>query len=317
MNEAATALVETQSFGMTSVMSDDQLFNRMYRMAEVMATSKMTVPKHLQNSAGDCMAIVMQSSQWKMNPFAVAQKTHVINGVLGYEAQLISAVINSSGAVKDRFHFEWFGDWSKVIGNFKEVLSKSKVNDDGTPKKYIVPNWNLADEKGIGVKVWATLKGEDDPRILELFMSQATVRNSTLWATDPKQQLAYLAQKRWARLFAPDVILGVYSADELEEPTIKDITPQATATVHDNEPKPYPQADYEKNKATWKKAVESGKKAPNALIATIETKGYLTNEQKLEIASWQPIEAAYTVQTEAKGESVDMTTGEIQDGQGQ
>jgi hypothetical protein len=48
-------------------------------------------------------------------------------------------------------------------------------------------------------------------------MSQATVRNSTLWASDPKQQLAYLAVKRWARLYCPDVILGVYTPDELQQ----------------------------------------------------------------------------------------------------
>lgn len=42
-------------------------------------------------------------------------------------------------------------------------------------------------------------------------------RNSTLWADDPRQQLAYLAVKRWARLFCPDVILGVYTPDELDD----------------------------------------------------------------------------------------------------
>jgi hypothetical protein len=33
----------------------------------------------------------------------------------------------------------------------------------------------------------------------------------------PRQQLAYLAVKRWARLYCPDVILGVYTADEIDE----------------------------------------------------------------------------------------------------
>jgi hypothetical protein len=32
-----------------------------------------------------------------------------------------------------------------------------------------------------------------------------------------RQQLAYLAVKRWARLYCPDVILGVYTADEVDE----------------------------------------------------------------------------------------------------
>jgi hypothetical protein len=38
-----------------------------------------------------------------------------------------------------------------------------------------------------------------------------------LWVSDPRQQLAYLATKRWARLHAPDVMLGVYTVDELQD----------------------------------------------------------------------------------------------------
>jgi hypothetical protein len=53
--------------------------------------------------------------------------------------------------------------------------------------------------------------------VLELLMTQARTRNSTLWTEDPKQQIAYLAERRWARLYAPDVLLGVYTPDELAE----------------------------------------------------------------------------------------------------
>ena len=58
------------------------------------------------------MAIVMQAAQWGMNPFAVAQKTHIVNGTLGYEAQLVNAVISSSKAIDGRFKYEYQGDWS-------------------------------------------------------------------------------------------------------------------------------------------------------------------------------------------------------------
>lgn len=75
------------------------------------------------------------------------------------------------------------------------------------------------------------MKGEDEPRELVLMLSQAQVRNSTLWASDPRQQLAYLAVKRWARLYCPDVILGVYSADELEERTEREINPAPAQRV--------------------------------------------------------------------------------------
>lgn len=56
----------------------------------------------------DCMAVAMQAAQWGMNPFAVAQKTHVVNGTLGYEAQLVNAVISTMSPTKDRINYEWF-----------------------------------------------------------------------------------------------------------------------------------------------------------------------------------------------------------------
>lgn len=44
---------------------------------------------------------------------------------------------------------------------------------------------------------------------------------------------------------------------------------------------------FEKQKAGWKKVVESGKKTANDLISTIQTKEILTDDQKVEIASWE------------------------------
>ncbi|WP_277622138.1 RecT family recombinase [Shewanella sp. MM_2022_3] len=217
---AHTPIIIDQPTSTTELMMNLDAMNNMYRLAETMAGGKATVPQHLQGNVADCMAIVMQSALWRMNPFAVAQKTHVVSGTLGYEAQLVNAVVKHSGSVQGAFHYEFFGDWSKVIGNFI-----TKTNQNGKP--YQAPNWTPADEKGLGVKVFNTLAGESEPRPLELLLSQAQVRNSTLWASDPKQQLAYLAVKRWARLYCPEAILGVYSADELEsERPERDITPQ-------------------------------------------------------------------------------------------
>lgn len=276
----ATTTPESNALALTSASSaallmDASSMDRLERIADLMASGKTTVPQHLRASKGDCFAIVLQSMQWGMNPFAVAQKTHLVNGTLGYEAQLVSAVINSSGAVRDRFHFEWYGPWEKVIGKF--TIRK------GDKGEYRVPGWSLADEEGCGVKVWATLKGEAQPRTLELLLAQARVRNSTLWADDPKQQLAYLAQKRWSRLYAPDVILGVYTPDEMEQPGEKfmgaaDEVPPAPA-----QPAGFPAERFAKNLPEWRKAIAGGKATPDSVIARARTIGALTEEQEKSI----------------------------------
>ncbi|MFC0268541.1 RecT family recombinase [Kushneria aurantia] len=194
--------------GIQDLLFNTDAMNHMERLANLMARGKATVPQHLQGNPGDCMAVVMQAAQWRMNPFAVAQKTHLVNGTLGYEAQLVNAVITSMAPTENRLEYEWYGPWENVIGKFE-------VRKNNQGKEYQAPAWSFKDEKGCGIQVWATLKGEEEPRVLDLLLTQAQVRNSTLWASDPKQQLAYLAIKRWSRLYCPDVILGVYTPDEM------------------------------------------------------------------------------------------------------
>lgn len=206
-----------QSPGGTALILDPTHFRQMMDVATIMSKGVATVPKHLRGNQGDCLAVVMQATQWGMNPFAVAQKTHLVSGTLGYEAQLVNAVVNTMAPTKDRINYEWFGDWTKVMGKFEERESKSKKDEDtGKPLKYRVPAWTIKDEADLGIKVWATMKGEDKPRELTLLLVQCRVRNSPLWADDPRQQIAYLAVKRWTRLHCPDVLLGVYTPDEID-----------------------------------------------------------------------------------------------------
>lgn len=284
--------------GMTSaaaLMLDERSMDRLIRVAEMMASGKSTIPVHLRNSPGDCLAVVMQATQWGMNPFAVAQKTHLVNGTLGYEAQLVAAVINNSPLIKDRFNFEWFGEWTNVIGKYVEKDSKRNPGE-----VYRAPGWNLNDEKGLGVRVWATIKGESVARVLELLLSQAGVRNSSLWADDPKQQLAYLAEKRWARLHAPDVILGVYTPDELEAAPA--IVHMGDADVVGKQTPVDERAEANKKLiADAKDAARKGKAAFQAFIKPLpeEVRRVLTAERPELERLWTEADAKRTVNNDA------------------
>lgn len=205
-NDIAITSQPGATVGTAAAIFSPEGMDRLVRFATLMADSKATVPQHLAGKPADCLAVTMQAAQWGMNPFAVAQKTHVVNGTLGYEAQLVNAVVSSSNLLSTRLNYRWDGDWSKVNGK-----------SDKSPS--------------LTVTVSAVLKGEAEPRELTISMAQAGVRNSPLWEQDPRQQLAYLCVKRWARLHAPDVLLGVYTPDELQETTPRverDITPPAS-----------------------------------------------------------------------------------------
>jgi len=178
---------------------DDNKMNSMVKFSEIMAMSTIAIPKQYQGNPGNCMAVIMQAQRWGMDPYVVASKTHVVSGNLGYEAQLVNAVITSSNAIIGRFHYEY---------------SKDEWKNDTDPNAWI--------------RVGAQIAGEAEIQWGEkLFPSKVGVKNSPLWKTNPKQQCGYLAVKMWSRLYTPHVIMGVYTRDELNEiAPEKDITPR-------------------------------------------------------------------------------------------
>ena len=205
-----------------NVLGDIDALDRITNFASLMASARISIPAELQKNPGDCLALCLQAHAWGMNPFAVAQKSHVIKGRLGYEAQLVNAVIVRHAPIEHRPVFTWSEGWDRIIGKFKKVPGKHGGAE------YAVPNWADKDEDGLWCEVSATIKKETAPRVLRLEMKQAQPRQSTLWATDPKQQLAYTVMKRWARLHCPDVILGIYTPEELKampDSKEKDVTP--------------------------------------------------------------------------------------------
>ncbi|MEY0065916.1 RecT family recombinase [Providencia hangzhouensis] len=232
---------QTSVMNNMSLLFNTEAMNCVIRVADLMASGTATVPKHLQGKPADCLAITMQASRWGMDPFVVGQKTHLINGTLGYEAQLVNAVITSSNVVTGRFHYEYGGDWEKIVGK--------KENRD---------------ESGLYIRVGAVLRGEKEITYGEpVYLADVQTRNSPLWKTMPKQQIAYLAVKYWSRLYCPEVIMGVYTPDELEERTIKDVTPpkervSLNEITQQNEPEQHHEATSGDNDVITGEIVDDG-----------------------------------------------------------
>ncbi len=234
-----------------SFLFDAERMRALVAFADTMAKAHVTVPKHLHNKPADCLAITLQAMRWRMDPFVVASKTHVVNGNLGYEAQLVVAVLKNSGAVKGRPHYEYRGE-----GNNLECRAG------------FIPSG----EDAIVWTEWLSIAG-------------IKVKNSPLWTANPKQQFGYLQARNWARLYAPDALLGIYTDDELqvmaprhmgEAEVVRPAAPSPAPTP----PESYPQAEFDKLLPTWRKYIESGRKSAQELIDTVQTKAPLTEAQQ-------------------------------------
>jgi hypothetical protein len=170
-------------------------------MGEAMEFAKlmsvtMSVPPHLRSKPGDCLMVLMQSVRWGMEPFAVALKSYFVNDRIAYEAQLVNAVVNVRAPLEGRLKVEWSGEG-----------------------------------ESLKCTVTGTIKGDPEPHEVEQEIKTITTRNSPLWKQAPRQQLAYYTTRLWARLYTPEVLLGVYTPDELEgdkyrgPEKAKDVTP--------------------------------------------------------------------------------------------
>lgn len=166
-----------------NLMMNTAVMDNLMRVAEMMASGKSTIPAHLQKNPADCMAVCVQAAQWGLSPFAVAQQTHLVNGTLGYGAQLVNAVVQQSGTISGRFHYEYRGNSPQLECRVGAVI------------------------KGESEITWGNWLNE----------AKVTTKNSPLWKTNVPQQMGYLQVKNWARLYCPGAILGVYSPDEFDQ----------------------------------------------------------------------------------------------------
>lgn len=160
--------------------------------SKLMAVAGQAVPKHLRGQPGACLAVSLQALNWRMDPFAVANKSYSVNDRIAYEAQLIHAVIEQRAPIKGRI--------------------KGKVEGEGAKRK-----WRL----------WCDTTDGDRIEYEGPEIGTITTKNSPLWKADPDQQLWYYSVRAMCRRHFPDVILGVYEKEEIETSVgMRDVTPQ-------------------------------------------------------------------------------------------
>jgi hypothetical protein len=162
-------------------------------LAKMMAIAGEAIPPHLRGKPGTCLAVCIQAHEWRMSPFPVANKTYVVNDRLQYESQLVHALIEARAPIKERLHVDYEGE--------------------GLERRCIV---------------WTTLKGESAPRVFKSEtlrklmppMGEKGRKGSPLWDKKPDVQLFYNASRDWCRIYCPDILLGIYTPDEVDETPI-------------------------------------------------------------------------------------------------
>lgn len=164
--------------------------------AKLMAVGQVAVPKHLRGNPGACLAVVVQAVEWRMSPFAVANKSYSVNDRLAYESQLVQAVVLQRAPIRGRFRVDFDG-----AGEARVCKVTAELREGGTVD-YTSPPFG-----------------------------KITPKNSPLWKTDPDQQQFYFSARSLCRRHFPDVLLGVYTDEEIGEFRGPDKAKDVTATA--------------------------------------------------------------------------------------
>lgn len=168
---------------------DTARFEHLQRVAKLFADSKL-IPETFRGKPSDCFIILQLAAQLKMNPWTLFNTVYVVHGKPGLEAKVLIAMANSSGVFKAPIQFTYTGE------KMSRACTASAIHAATGDRIEQTVTMEIAKAEG-----WYDKPGSK-------------------WKTMPDMMLAYRSASWLIRLYAPEVMYGMKTTDELI-----DITP--------------------------------------------------------------------------------------------
>lgn len=163
-----------------------QSFEDAQRVAKALSTSTL-VPRDYQGNVANTMIALEMAQRVGASPMAVMQNLHIIQGRPSWSSQFVIAALNGCGRFSPlRFELTGQGDNMKC---FAWCIDKS----DG--EKLVGPTVSMEMAKAEG---WLTKGGSK-------------------WKTMPELMIRYRSAKFFGNLFAPDIMMGMHTDDEVQD----------------------------------------------------------------------------------------------------
>jgi len=158
-------------------------FELIQRHAKMLSASTL-VPKEFQGNMANCAIGLNIAKRLGADPFMVLQNIDVIHGRPSFRATFLIAMVNASGRFSP-LQFKMTGE-----GQSRTCVAHCKTKDTGEVIEG--PEISMAMAKAEG---WSTKPGSK-------------------WVTMPELMLRYRAAAFFARLYAPDITLGMQTSEE-------------------------------------------------------------------------------------------------------
>lgn len=213
-------------------------FKQIQRVANALASSTLVpaqyraftevkeygrVTGYLDNPAGlpNCVVALNMALRMNADPLMVMQNLYVIEGRPSWSSQFIIAQLNSCGRFSPlRFDISAPGDAQEITYKATEWINKQKtdVQRNAVIRHQTCTAWVIEKETG------ERLNG---PTVsIQMAIDEGWLtKNGSKWLTMPEIMLRYRAASLLGRIYAPELLMGLQSREEVED--FIDATPDA------------------------------------------------------------------------------------------
>jgi hypothetical protein len=193
-----------------NVFSNSDTFEHAQRIAKALASSTL-VPTNYQNNMSNTLVALEMANRVGASPLMVMQNLNVIQGRPSWSSPFIIAAINSCGRFAPlKYKVENLGKkkvtydfWTGSQGNRKKEQATIEIED-------------------ISCRAWTTdSSGEilDGPAVsIEMAVKEGWyTKSDSKWKTMPEVMLRYRAAAFFGRLYAPEIMLGMHTSEEVAD----------------------------------------------------------------------------------------------------
>ena len=170
----------------TNIVAD---FSRAYKLAQVISTADI-IPDNYKNKAADCAIAIDMADRMGVSPMMVMQNLYVVKGKPSWSGQACKALIEGCGKFKP--------------GSVRPVY----IGEKGTDERgcYLSALWADTGDKVEGPEV-----------TLKMARAEGWLGKNPKWTNMPELMLAYRASAFFARVYCPEVLMGVHVEGENED----------------------------------------------------------------------------------------------------
>jgi len=190
----STEMATAQPAPIESARTDSERnWNLMQRRAKALAASGL-VPEVYQNNLPNVLVALDMADRLGANPLMVMQNLVIIHGRPSWSATFLIATVNQCGRFTP-LRYETRGDDPRKTDFRCRAVARDIASGDVCEGEWI--DWPMVDGEG-----WSKKSGSK-------------------WKTMPGQMFRYRAAAFWARTFAPEVSMGIYTEDEARDVAVE------------------------------------------------------------------------------------------------